>query len=257
MIELDETTRRVLLQRAGPPSGSRERVLAGLRTSLGPGPGGPGGSGESGPPSPSTGGGELALSANASQGASVVWAAKVVGLTLGLASVGVGALTLAAAASKSSESPTANASATSVSSPRVPPPPRSPALAHATQAPDEAPASTPAPTPAPDAQASPPAPRPSPSNTPSASQTEPPASTLDAELALLQAAKRASDPQAALDILAQHRARFASGELARERDALGVELLCALGQFESADEARARFIDDYPDAPVQPKRCKP
>lgn len=67
-------------------------------------------------------------------------------------------------------------------------------------------------------------------------------STLDEELALLDEARGrlASDPTSALDRLAAHRARFAAGVLATERDLMELDALRRAGRVQDArDRARA------------------
>ena len=64
-----------------------------------------------------------------------------------------------------------------------------------------------------------------------------PTDTLAAEAALIGAAKRASTPAAALELLEQHADDFPSGKMASEREALAVKALC---QLERDDEARSR-----------------
>jgi hypothetical protein len=63
--------------------------------------------------------------------------------------------------------------------------------------------------------------------------------TLAEELVLLRAANRAlaSDPASALGLLDQHRERFASGQLATDREVVRVLALCALGRSAEARSA--------------------
>ena len=79
MMKLDEHTRRALQARDGPPPGAQARNLAALEARLGGG--GDGGEPADGGPDPT--GGELA------SGGQAVWAAKVVGATLGLTAAGL------------------------------------------------------------------------------------------------------------------------------------------------------------------------
>jgi hypothetical protein len=63
------------------------------------------------------------------------------------------------------------------------------------------------------------------------------ADTLAAEAALIGAAKRASAPEATLELLEQHAEKFPDGKMASEREVLAVKALC---QLDRTDEARTR-----------------
>ena len=88
-----------------------------------------------------------------------------------------------------------------------------------------------------------------------ASTTEPPATEEDplaAELALLEradAAVRAGDGSGALALLEAHRARFARGVLAAERETLAVEALCADGRVEEARTRAQQLLASSPSSP--------
>jgi hypothetical protein len=70
-----------------------------------------------------------------------------------------------------------------------------------------------------------------------------------AEVALLRRASaslQAGDPRAALAAVNEHARRFPNGALAEERDTERIVALCALGQLDDAQRARARFERMYP-----------
>lgn len=72
---------------------------------------------------------------------------------------------------------------------------------------------------------------------------------LAAELALVDAAKRAlaaGDAALALDRLAEHARDFRRGQLAEERQALRVEALCAAGKRPQARAEATLFVREYP-----------
>lgn len=81
------------------------------------------------------------------------------------------------------------------------------------------------------------------------SKAEVEASQLAQERLLLQAAHRAytaGRPNTAKQKLAQHRQRFASGQLAEERDALTILLLADSGDQETAQKRYKSFLQRYP-----------
>lgn len=212
MLELDETTRRALSQRYGPTPDAQARVLTELRSTLG-GPQGPdtGAGGEGAPP---TGG----PSAGTGEG---VWIAKICAATAGLTGAGLLVLKLGATALSSfaERDPSEAQIELDVPTPaREPPQPLTgPEPATGVDAPS------------PDAS-------PVPIQTPTKRRSSATDSTLTAELALLDGAKRilGSDPKAALVRLDQHRQEFPTGILAPERETLRVEVLCALGRMPAA-----------------------
>ena len=80
-----------------------------------------------------------------------------------------------------------------------------------------------------------------------------PVDSLALELAMLEAAHAASDPEAALVELERHRRRFPNGQLADEREILRVEAMCGLGHIEAAREAAARFLAVRSNSPLRPR----
>lgn len=76
-----------------------------------------------------------------------------------------------------------------------------------------------------------------------------PGAGLQEEVAMLQPARQAllrGEGAAALSTLQAHRARFPSGELAEERDALMIEALIGVGRGLDARGLAARFLARYP-----------
>ncbi len=74
-------------------------------------------------------------------------------------------------------------------------------------------------------------------------------SSLEEESALLDQARQAlarSNHKAAMDALLAHRARFAAGTFAEERDALEVRALLATGEPALAGAAAKAFLNRYP-----------
>jgi hypothetical protein len=71
-----------------------------------------------------------------------------------------------------------------------------------------------------------------------------------AELALLERAQHVlrSDPSAALALAEQHRAQFARGTLAQEREVLAVEALLRLGRRAAAEKRARAFAQRYPES---------
>lgn len=213
MLELDEHTRRALSQRYGPTPAAQARVLTGLRGTLG-GPLGPGpGGGEGVPPhgAPPAGTGQL------------VWITKICAATVGLTGAGLLVLKLGASVLIDDDErvPATDSERVDVPAPaREPPPtpdtakPQTDSEARSSVVPSTA----------------------VPIQTPTKRRGSATASTLAAELALLDAAERirGTDPEAALVRLDQHRQEFPTGALTPEREALRVEVLCALGRAPKA-----------------------
>jgi hypothetical protein len=215
MLELDETTRRALSQRYGPTPDAQARVLAELRSTLG-GPLGPdtGGEGASPTGGPPTGTGQ------------VVWIAKICAATAGLTGAGLLVLKLGASVLSSPElerDPSESESGAKVEAPAPAREPPAPAV--------------PEPPTGLDAPSSVASPVPAPVQIPTKRRSNAAGSTLAAELALLDGAKRirSSDPEAALVRLDQHQREFPTGALAPEREAMRVEVLCALGRAPAAN----------------------
>jgi hypothetical protein len=77
-----------------------------------------------------------------------------------------------------------------------------------------------------------------------------PAPTLEAELALLEAARGAA-PAAALAVLVRHRVEFEHGVLADEREVLRVESLCARGRVSDAESVASTFSRTRPSSPLR------
>jgi hypothetical protein len=252
MAELHEQLRRdleTLRERQSPPAGADARVLAAVEA-IGFGPGGP----SEPDPDPDVGWdgaandalGHAVHAGHATTGAQLVWAAKIVAITLALTGaglLGVGATARVIRASRASSSAVASgvdttgpttATADAALEPSTPAPtvlaeppsarelePAEPAVterAHATVP------GTPLPSPATEVQ------KPDP---------------LAAELALIEAARTAVDAASALELLREHERRFADGLLATERELLIIEHLCELGQLESA----RHMFADHRDAP--------
>jgi hypothetical protein len=245
MAELHEQLRRdleLLRERASPPPGADARVLAAVEA-IGFGPGGPDTDPDLGWDGAANDAvGHAVHAGHATTGAQLVWAAKIVAVTLALTGaglLGVGATARVIRASRASSSPVASGADTTATTdaalePSTPAPtvlaeppsarelePAEPAVterAHATVP------GTPLPSPATEVQ------KPDP---------------LAAELALIEAARTAVDAASALELLREHERRFADGLLATERELLIIEHLCELGQLESA---RRRFAA-HRDAP--------
>ena len=91
--------------------------------------------------------------------------------------------------------------------------------------------------------------------------TEPPPPTRDRlveetqALAQVQDALSRSDPGLAWSLLQQQDRQFSSGQLGEERAAAKVMTLCAAGQGDLAEQARASFLMTYPNSPLT-KRVK-
>ncbi|MFO7565139.1 MAG: hypothetical protein R6X02_21005 [Enhygromyxa sp.] len=246
MVELDEATRRALLAREGPPASARAEILAGLRTRLGgpQGPDDPDGADQPGELGDLGGAEPGFIDAGAAASGQIAWAAKVVGATLGLTGAGLLTIKLAAVAvsSMQAESPDLDAL---VEAPQGAAEPEPPSVIFEPAEPEQA-AEQPAPGPA---QVEAPA-RELATSGAAPSQTE---STLAAELALIRAAKQLRDrePTAALAKLELHARSFPAGSLAPEREAIRVELLCALGRRDAAARARTSFLERHGDSPLR------
>lgn len=263
MAELHELLRRdleILRDRQSPPPGADTRVLAAVEA-IGFGPVGP-----EGPFEPDTDPdlgwdgaandavGHAGHAGHATTGAQLVWAAKIVAVTLALTGaglLGIGATARVIRASRASSSPvtsgvatTARTIATTDAGPELSTPPLL-----AEQVVPELEATEPAATER--ARSSIPA-TPLPSPTTEVQHPDP----LAAELALIEAARTAVDAASALELLRQHERRFPDGLLATERELLIIERLCALGEYEPARlmfaahrdaPQRARLLDLCPE----------
>jgi hypothetical protein len=77
-----------------------------------------------------------------------------------------------------------------------------------------------------------------------------PADDAVAELALLERAQRVlrSDPAAALALAEQHRAQYARGSLAQEREVLAIEALLRLDRRQAAEKRAHAFEQRYPES---------
>lgn len=76
------------------------------------------------------------------------------------------------------------------------------------------------------------------------------------ELVLLQRARSAlglTEPEAALNALAEHERRFPSGALREEREALRIRALEALGKKDEARRRSEEFREDYPRSVLTPQ----
>lgn len=83
----------------------------------------------------------------------------------------------------------------------------------------------------------------------------PPAVASGNERQLIEAARTAllkRDPTAALEAIAKHRAEFAKGQLAEERDSLEVQAFLQLGQVEQARTAAKTFLARFPNSVFGP-----
>jgi hypothetical protein len=91
--------------------------------------------------------------------------------------------------------------------------------------------------------------------TPAPTKVEPPVSTLPAERALLDRARKdllSGEAPAALEEVETHARLFRHGLLSEERDALRVEALVAAQRYEPARAAGARFHVAYPGSMLAP-----
>jgi hypothetical protein len=68
---------------------------------------------------------------------------------------------------------------------------------------------------------------------------------------LLERATRAlaTDPQTALALMEQHRATFANGKLAQEREVVIIQALAKLGRLDAAQSVAKRFLAEHPESP--------
>lgn len=234
MTQLDDDTRRALCAADQPPPGVEDRILAAILGPIG-GPGPDGGGASSGP---APGSGALGQS-------TIVFAAKVVSTTLGLALGGLGLLAITAAGVR-----TVSDSGPAVSIERAAklidaPPTTVAALSPEPEAPPlEQPAALVEPT---LAIASAPPQKPS---KPALGETEP-EDTIEAELALMKVARGSKDHELALATLDRHRREFATGVFAAEREVLRVEHLCALGRVDEAQAVATDFIARHPKNPLR------
>lgn len=247
MIELDEAMRQALLARDGPPAGASEEILAGLRVRIAvPGSGGP----DHGGGSEALGGD--GLEAVAQQAGQAAWSAKIVGATIGLTGAGLLVLKLGAlgVATLGSDAPRTDEQAQAPTHPQAHEP--APASSERPLEPAPIPAAESAPGDVGSADSSGTSAGQRSSGAAKAVEPDNSGSDLAAEIALLREAKRlrATAPQAALDQLERHREQFPSGTLAPERDALRVELLCALGRVSQAEAAREQFPITHPGSPL-------
>lgn len=242
MVEIDEAMRRALLAREGPPPGVRELVLAGVRRRVGDG-GGSDDPGES-----EFDADALDMPAPSSAPASTtMWWAKLVAATVTMTSAGLVVLRLAVVGARALQGEAGEPSepqqveAGEPSEPQPGPQLGSPATTQQSMA------TSPELPPAPRrgrADLAAPTPTPIPTTSPDASLAE--------ELALVAKAKRlrATAPSEALAELEHHRERFPAGALAPEREVLRIEIGCALGRVEQAEQLRERFVVEHADSPL-------
>ena len=232
MVELHEQIRRdmeILRERASPPPGADARVLAAVEA-IGFGPS---------PLEPDPAANDaLGHAAHAGHGtAQLVWAAKIVAVTLALTGaglLGIGVTAKAIRAIRSSDGP----SHVEVTAPSI-------------ASADTGPERIPVPAPLTEPKATEPAaiqPKASVPRPPPAAEIQAP-DPLAAELALIEAARTAKDAGDALELLYQHERGFADGLLATERELLIIEHLCELDQFEPARTRDRRMFADRRDAP--------
>jgi hypothetical protein len=247
MAELHEQLRRdleILRDRQSPPPGADARVLAAVEA-IGFGPEGPfepetdPNVGWDGAANDAVG--HAVHAGHATTGAQLVWAAKIVAVTLALTGAGLLGVAGTARVIRASRPATSGVDTTA------------PTIATTDTGLER---STPAPTVLTEQAtteieatepAAPKRPRstipatPMPSPTTEVQHPDP----LAAELALIEAARTAADAGSALELLRQHERRFADGLLATERELLIIEHLCELGQLESA----RHMFADHRDAP--------
>lgn len=242
MKQLDEGTRRALLAGQDPPAGAQERVL---RAILAAGP--PGGGGEPSGGGPSGGGAGAELVTATGRGLELAFAAKLVGATIGLTTAGLVTLALASAGVRSlrADPPThARTHAVEVAERDEPAPPPIQTFVREPVATPE-PESSPAPR-----EASPPSPKSS-QGSGSSRASVPATTSLEAELALMQAARDAKASATKLELLERHAREFGQGVLADEREVLRVETLCALGRKVDAEALAAAFVAAKPSNPLR------
>lgn len=236
MAEHDELMRRAvegLRASRSPTAEAKARVEAALQLQLGGPPGGfdPGGA--------STGGGSSggSVMASAAKPVTIGWAAKVVGATVGLTTggllavqVGIGALSEPTSQRQPVRDEVVAVAATEPEE----------VLEEQSQPPEEelgAITVTGRVLPKPRVQE------------PTQDDVEP-ADALAAELALIQAAKRARTPSAALELLEQHALDFPNGTMESEREALAVVALCQLDRPEDARTRARSLVAQRPGLPL-------
>jgi hypothetical protein len=234
MVELDDATRRALLSRNTPPAELDARVLARLRVQLAGPP--EGGSSLDEPP--------LAVESVGSGSSWFAYAAKVVAATLvltggGLALVAIVGRTLVDDRPSRDRDVPVEVGIDHESRPRAERETSPAAIDYADAIAEPEPVTEPLVRP-------PAAPAP-------ADEPDDPGNTLQAELALLRAAREAESPTDALVHLDQHRREFATGVLADEREALRIEALCALDRREESRDAKQEFLTERPSSPLRPR----
>ncbi len=237
MIKLDPRVHEAIAQSRssshGPPPGHEEQMLAQFHARLG------------GPPT--DGGIDPSAGASVSAAGSVVHALKICAAVVGLTAAGLGGLWAVGAATRALGENQADVDrAPSIASAPVD---RQPSKAEAEprplapvpEQPDAAaaPAITPATAPASKTE------QPLPTSSQATEAGASSASTLAAELALLDEAQRAS-PADALVLLERHAKEFPTGELRHERDSLRIIALCDLDRSSDAQEAVDRFVAAKP-----------
>ncbi|NVB42306.1 hypothetical protein G6O69_31070 [Pseudenhygromyxa sp. WMMC2535] len=272
MAELPEQLRRDLAKlasaraHASPPPGAEARVYAALEAAS-PWPqvelDAPPDAQNAGP-QPDIGAAELLeVGARGVAGAAkLAWGAKVVAITLALTGGGLLGLRGVVLATRAISPPPATSldprSQTGSPAPASPPAHQA-APPQAQPAPEDASVQPPPPSSEPPA-ALPPKAAAKPAAAPLARYASRASSPEDlaAELALLEAARAASSPAAALEQLQRHEQRYPEGVLAMERDLLTIENLCALERFDAARTRERRFARDHADSPQLTKlrtRC--
>lgn len=210
-----------------PPAGCEDAMLAQFHARLG------------GPPDGGDGGASGAGSSYTA-GAQLVYGLKIVAAVVGLTAAGLGGLWLggkAIRAAQGDDEMSVDASDDDRPDPEVEPRTNTEARLPGTE-----------PTPPVEALESAPLPQPSPARPTSASS--PPttsATTLGAELQLIQAA-RGAPPSEALEQIDLHAEQFPNGELSLEREGLRVIALCELGRLDEAQRASERFVARSPGA---------
>lgn len=139
--------------------------------------------------------------------------------------------------------------AAAIAAPRATTSPIATAIAAPPEAVTAAPATEPAPATASPAASPAPPPRDPPSAAANAGSPSPSASaTAETEVELLRRARESlgSNPAGALAAAEEHRARFAGGVLAQEREVIAISALIALGRRADARARAARFVASYP-----------
>lgn len=236
MVEERERLSRAvegLRAQRSPDPEARARVLAAVHATIGGPPGG-------GP----EGGGGTAGSGSAPGPITLGWVAKSVAATLALAGASLTLLTTGASAWTAEPEP----------------------LARADHSRDEAPALEPSVEPSlpaspaqpavlvTEARADPAPPRPSPRARAGSLEPKPTPDSRDSlarELALLDAAREASSPRAALASLDRHAREFPGGMLTPERDALRAIALCELDRVDEARTITLAWLAEHPASPFR------